>query len=206
MGQRKLSQKNKSNIYNKMNSKEVLSEIRHLLFGDEEKKEVAMATAELTDGTIIEWEGELAVGTSIFVQTGEGLIPAPDATHEVTGGMLVTTEEGVVTEIVEPEIEAKEEEEMSEDVPAEFASLEAFNSLVSRFEEAVEKLNSLEEKLTNNEEAFSTMREAFGKTVDLVEKVADLPSEEPTKEPAKLSKKEERFANIANIAKQLKNK
>ena len=206
MGQRKLSQKNKSNIYNKMNSKEVLSEIRHLLFGDEEKKEVAMATAELTDGTIIEWEGELAVGTSIFVQTGEGLIPAPDATHEVTGGMLVTTEGGVVTEIVEPEVEAKEEEEMSEDVPAEFASLEAFNSLVSRFEEAVEKLNSLEEKLTNNEEAFSTMREAFGKTVDLVEKVADLPSEEPTKEPAKLSKKEERFANIANIAKQLKNK
>ena len=206
MGQRKLSQKNKSNIYNKMNSKEVLSEIRHLLFGDEEKKEVAMATAELTDGTIIEWEGELAVGTTVFVQTGEGLIPAPDATHEVTGGMLVTTEEGVVTEIVEPEVEAKEEEEMSEDVPAEFASLEAFNSLVSRFEEAVEKLNSLEEKLTNNEEAFSTMREAFGKTVDLVEKVADLPSEEPTKEPAKLSKKEERFANIANIAKQLKNK
>jgi hypothetical protein len=206
VGQTKLSQKNKSNIYNKMNSKEVLSEIRHLLFGDEEKKEVAMATAELTDGTIIEWEGELAVGTTVFVQTGEGLIPAPDATHEVTGGMLVTTEEGVVTEIVEPEVEAKEEEEMSEDVPAEFASLEAFNSLVSRFEEAVEKLNSLEEKLTNNEEAFSTMREAFGKTVDLVEKVADLPSEEPTKEPAKLSKKEERFANIANIAKQLKNK
>ena len=206
MGQRKLSQKNKSNIYNKMNSKEVLSEIRHLLFGDEEKKEVAMATAELTDGTIIEWEGELAVGTSIFVQTGEGLIPAPDATHEVTGGMLVTTEEGVVTEIVEPEVEAKEEEEMSEDVPAEFASLEAFNSLVSRFEEAVEKLNSLEQKLNTNESAFNSMKEAFGKTVDLVEKVADLPSEEPTKEPAKLSKKEERFANIANIAKQLKNK
>ena len=206
MGQRKLSQKNKSNIYNKMNSKEVLSEIRHLLFGDEEKKEVAMATAELTDGTIIEWEGELAVGTSIFVQTGEGLIPAPDATHEVTGGMLVTTEEGVVTEIVEPEVEAKEEEEMSEDVPAEFASLEAFNSLVSRFEEAVEKLNSLEEKLNSNDEAFSTIKNAFGKTVDLVEKIADLPSEEPTKEPAKLSKKEERFANIANIAKQLKNK
>jgi hypothetical protein len=204
VGQRKLSQKNKSNIYNKMNSKEVLSEIRHLLFGDEEKKEVAMATAELTDGTIIEWEGELAVGTTVFVQTGEGLIPAPDATHEVTGGMLVTTEEGVVTEISEPEVEAKEEEEMSEDVPSEFASLEAFNSLVSRFEEAVEKLNSLEEKLTNNEEAFSAMKEAFGKTVDLVEKVADLPSEEPTKEPAKLSKKEERFANIANIAKQLK--
>jgi len=190
-----------------MNSKEVLSEIRHLLFGDE-KTEVEMATATLTDGTIIEWEGELAVGTSVFVQTGEGLIPAPDATHEVEGGMLVTTEGGVVTEIVEPEVEAKEHEdemkEKKEEKMEEFASLEAFNSLVSRFEEAVEKLNSLEEKLTNNDNAFGSMKEAFGKTVDLVEKIAMLPSEEPTKAPAKLSKKEERFENIKKIAQQLK--
>jgi len=40
----------------------------------------------------------------------------------------------------------------------------------------------------------------------LVEKVADLPSEEPTKAPAKLSKKEEQFANIMKIAQTLKNK
>lgn len=187
-----------------MNSKEVLSEIRHLLFGDE-KTEVEMATATLTDGTIIEWEGELAVGTSVFVQTGEGLIPAPDATHEVEGGMLVTTEGGAVTEIVEPEVEAKkDEDEMKEEKMEEFASLEAFNSLVSRFEEAVEKLNSLEEKLNTNDNAFGSMKEAFGKTVDLVEKIAMLPSEEPTKAPAKLSKKEERFENIKKIAQQLK--
>jgi hypothetical protein len=60
--------------------------------------------------------------------------------------------------------------------------------------------------MNHNEAAFNSMKEAFGKTVDLVEKVADLPSEEPTKAPAKLSKKEERFNNIVNIAKHLKNK
>ena len=185
-----------------MNSKEVIQEIRHLLFGEEE--EVKMETATLVDGTIIEWEGELAVGTPIFVQTGEGLIPAPDATHEVEGGMLVTTEGGIVTEIIEPQEEATVEEEMSEDTVVEFATLESFNSLVSRFEEAVERLHVLEEKLNHNEAAFSTMKEAFSKTVDLVEKVAELPSEEPTKAPQKLSKKEERFNNIVNIAKQLK--
>lgn len=184
-----------------MNSKEVIQEIRHLLFGEEE--EVKMETATLVDGTIIEWEGELAVGTPIFVQTGEGLIPAPDATHEVEGGMLVTTEGGTVIEIIEPsaEVEDSVEEEMSE---VEFATLESFNSLVSRFEEAVERLHVLEEKLNHNEAAFSTMKEAFSKTVDLVEKVAELPSDEPTKAPQKLSKKEERFANILNIAKTLK--
>ena len=190
-----------------MNSKEVIQEIRHLLFGEEEKS-VEMATATLVDGTIIEWEGELAVGTAVFVQTGEGLIPAPDATHEVEGGMLVTTEGGVVTEIVEVESEVVEEEakeeEMAEEVKEEFATLEAFNSFVSRFEEAVERLAIIEEKMNHNEASFTSMKEAFGKTVDLVEKVADLPSEEPTKAPAKLSKKEERFNNIINIAKQLK--
>ena len=188
-----------------MNSKEVIQEIRHLLFGEDKKEDVQLAEATLVDGTIVSWEGELAVGTALFVQTGEGLIPAPDATHEVEGGMLVTTEGGVVTEIVEVESEVVEEEAKEEEMAKEeFATLEAFNSFVSRFEEAVERLAVIEEKMSHNEAAFTSMKEAFGKTVDLVEKVADLPSEEPTKAPAKLSKKEERFNNIINIAKQLK--
>ena len=103
-----------------MNSKEVIKEIRHLLFGDDQK--VEMESATLVDGTVIEWEGELAVGTAIFVQTGEGLIPAPDATHEVEGGKLITTEGGLVTEIVEPSEEVAEEmEEVQVEVPEEVA-------------------------------------------------------------------------------------
>ncbi len=71
-----------------MNAKETLKEIRTMLgFSDEETK-VEMATATLTDGTVIEYEGELAVGTAIFVQTAEGNIPAPDATHEVVHGLF----------------------------------------------------------------------------------------------------------------------
>ena len=186
-----------------MNSKEVLTEIRTLLGFGEDKKEVEMATATLVDGTIVEWEGELAVGTAIFVQTGEGLISAPDAVHEIEGGLLVTTEGGVVTEIVEPteEVEIEVEAEV-----AEFASLESFNELANKFVEALARVEALEQKLEDREAAFNSMKEAFGKTVDLVEKIAELPSEEPTKAPAKLSKKEEQFANILKIANQLKNK
>ena len=68
-----------------MNTKEVLTEIRSLLgFSDDAlNTPVEMATAMLTDGSTIVYEGELAVGTAIFVQTAEGDIPAPDATHEV---------------------------------------------------------------------------------------------------------------------------
>jgi hypothetical protein len=184
-----------------MNSKEVIQEIRTLLGFSEEKQEVKMETATLVDGTIIEWEGELAVGTAIFVQTGEGLIPAPDATHEVEGGMLVTTEGGIVTEIVEIE------EEVEVEVAAtEFATVESFNELANRFAEAIARVEKLEKALEAKNAEFNSMKDIFSKTVDLVEKVADLPSEEPQKAPAKLSKKEEQFANIMKIAQTLKNK
>lgn len=183
-----------------MNSKEVISEIRTLLFGAEEQK-VEMATATLVDGTIVEWEGELAVGTPLFVQTGEGLVPAPDATHEVEGGMLVTTEGGIVTEIVETEAEVEVTIEANE-----FATVESFNSLLDKFNEVVSRLEAIEKKASEQEAKFNSMKEVFSKTVDLVEKVAELPSEEPVKAPAKLSKKEEQFANIMKIAQTLKNK
>ena len=114
-----------------------------------------MATAMLVDGTVIEWEGELAVGTAIFVQTGEGLIPAPDAVHEVEGGLLVTTEGGVVTEIVEPtEVEIEVE-------ASEFASLESFNELANRFAEAIARVEKLEAALEAKNAEFSSMKEAF---------------------------------------------
>jgi hypothetical protein len=184
-----------------MNSKEVIQEIRTLLgFSEEKPAEVKMEEATLVDGTIISWDGELAVGTAIFVQTGEGLIPAPDATHEVEGGMLVTTEGGIVTEIVEVE----EEVEVVE--ASEFATVESFNELANRFAEAIARVEKLEKALEAKNAEFNSMKDIFSKTVDLVEKVADLPSENPTKAPAKLSKKEEQFANIMKIAQTLKNK
>lgn len=182
-----------------MNSKEVLKEIRTILgFSDEPK--IEMATATLVDGTVIEWEGDLAVGTAIMVQTGDGLIPAPDATHEVEGGMLVTTVGGIVTEIVEPENEVEIEVETS----AEFATVESFNSLMDKFNEMVSRLEAIEKRASEQESKFNSMREAFSKTVDLVEKVAELPSDEPTKAPAKVSKKEEQFQNIIKLAQHLK--
>lgn len=185
-----------------MNSKEVISEIRTLLFGAEEQK-VEMATATLVDGTIVEWEGELAVGTPLFVQTGEGLIPAPDSTHQVEGGMLVTTEGGIVTEIVETEAEVVVElEEVAVEVPEEVSPIVASEVL----EAIAEAIAPVLAEVEIMREELKKMKKSFSKTVDLVEKVADLPSAEPVKAPAKLSKKEEQFANIIRIAQTLKNK
>lgn len=179
-----------------MNSKEVIQEIRTLLgFSEEPKAEIEMASAMLVDGTEIQWEGELAVGVALFVVTNEGLVPAPDATHEVEGGMLVTTEGGLVTEIVEPaaevEVEAKE-----------FATIEAFEIAVAELKAAIADLNSKVEKYG---EKFSAQSEAVMKAVDLVEAIAELPSAEPVKkEEVKMSKKDAQMANIVKIAQSLK--
>ena len=165
-----------------MNAKETLKEIRTMLGFSDEPVAVELATATLTDGTIIEWEGELMVGTAVFVQTAEGNIPAPDATHEVEGGMLVTTVGGLVTEIVEPEVEVEVAAE-------EFATMTAFNEVVAKMETAIADLTAKVASLTASN---NTHKEAMSKAIDLIEKVADLPAEEPTKVPVS-SKKNDKF-------------
>tara|TARA_R110002126_G_scaffold149628_1_gene295644 strand:+ start:679 stop:1218 length:540 start_codon:yes stop_codon:yes gene_type:complete len=167
-----------------MNAKETLKEIRTMLGFSDEPVAVELATATLTDGTVITYEGELAIGTAIFVQTAEGDIPAPDATHEVEGGLLVTTVGGMVTEIVEPEVEI-EVEVASE----EFATMTAFNEVVAKMETAIAELTAKVASLTASN---NTHKEAMSKAIDLIEKVADLPSDEPTKVPVS-SKKNDKF-------------
>ena len=182
-----------------MNTKDLIKDVRELMskfnFKDEEVK---MESAVLTDGTVIKWDGSLAVGTAILVETAEGDIAAPDATHEVDGGMLVTTVGGIVTEIVEPaeseveiEIEAKE-----------FATVEKFDEVVASLEG---KLSTLTEALNKVVSRLEHQSEAFSKTVDLVERVANLPSEAPMNvDQTKLSKKDQQFENIKKFAQQLK--
>ena len=173
-----------------MNAKETLKEIRTMLGFSDEPVAVELATATLTDGTVITYEGELMVGTAIFVQTAEGDIPAPDATHEVEGGLLVTTVAGLVTEIVEPEVEI-EVEVASE----EFATMTAFNEVVAKMETAIADLTAKVASLTASN---NTHKEAMSKAIDLIEKVADLPSDEPTKVPVS-SKKNDQFEALKRL-------
>ena len=184
-----------------MNTKDLIQEVRDLMskfkFNNEEVK---MESAVLTDGTVIKWDGTLAVGTAILVETAEGDIPAPDATHEVEGGLLVTTLDGMVTEIVEP---ADEEVEAEKEMVKEFATVEKFDEVVASLEG---KISFLTEQFAKVVTALEKQGEAFSKTVDLVEKVANLPSEAPMNvDQTKVSKKDQQFENIKRFAKQLKN-
>jgi hypothetical protein len=96
------------------------------------KKFDKFAQAVLSDGTIIEWDGDLEIGVSVFVVSGEERIPAPEGTHQLTGdyeGISINTDsEGIVTEVISEVAEETPaetpEEEVSEEASSEEMSTE----------------------------------------------------------------------------------
>jgi hypothetical protein len=194
----KIATLNNKIYFTMMNAKETLKQVRTLL-GFEEEKSISFETAMLKDGTIVKWEGELSVGTIVMVETAEGDIPAPNATHELEDGTLVTTLDGIVTEIVKPEMETPEVEISVE--AEEFATVSHFNEVVESLESKISALTASIESLVAERVSH---KEAMSKVVELVEKVIDLPSEEPTKKPHAPSKTETQFDNLKKFANALK--
>lgn len=102
-----------------MNAKTVLNKIMTLLSKEEE-----MATAKLTDGTIVE-SPSFDVGQPVEVVTEEGKVPAPDGEHE----LVLADEEGneilikIVTE--NGEIISRENVELVEEVEEKEEEMEA---------------------------------------------------------------------------------
>jgi myosin heavy subunit len=130
-----------------------------------------------------------------MVETAEGDILAPDATHEIEDGTLVTTLDGVVTEIVKPEMETPEVEISVE--AEEFATVSHFNEVVESLESKIAQLTASIESLVSERVSH---KEAMSKVVELVEKMIDLPSDEPTLKPHTPSKVESQFENLKKFA------
>ena len=127
-----------------------------------ESAEPAMKFAELTlvDGTIVSFEGEEAViGAALNVVGLEGIVPAPDGTHETTEGLLITTVDGMITNIETKEMEAPEAPE--NEVIVEFASKEEFAALNDRIAKLEEMLVSLGSKV---EDTFSVFEKFASQT------------------------------------------
>jgi hypothetical protein len=72
---------------------------------------------------MIRVDGELAVGTLVYVVTEEGLLPAPDGAHSIPEVGVVTTEGGKIVEIGDaapaPATEAVEAQEVEIEVTPE---------------------------------------------------------------------------------------
>lgn len=118
--------------------------IFELMFGSKKTVETqTFASATTTDGVVISYEGELAVGTVVFIEADGERLPAPEGDHQVTledGSVKVITLDatGIVTAIVEAEEMQDDEPSMNEQV-AEVMK-EVLKDTHERFE-AIEKEN-----------------------------------------------------------------
>ena len=135
---------------------------------------LAFSDYKLEDGTIVRVDGELAVGTLVYVVTEEGLLPAPDGAHSIPEVGVVTTEGGKIVEIgeaapAEPEVVAAQEVEIEvtpegEGAPADpheerMAAMEsAIAALAAKVEEMMAKMGG---EVEANAARFSTIDTAL---------------------------------------------
>ena len=155
----------------------------------------SFADYKLVDGTVVRVDGDLVAGTAVYVITEDETLPAPDGEHQVEGVGTIKTEGGKITEVVVAEAPAPVEEvavaaEITPEVAGEVVSeiAEGYPMVdPAMVEEIVKKhlVSIMEElkaaytemgKMKDKMAAFASQMETM---TDIVEKVAELPSEAP---------------------------
>jgi hypothetical protein len=147
------------------------------------------------------WDGELAEGTAIMVVAEDGnQMPAPDATHELEDGTMVTTVGGLVTAI---EGKEKEEVEVEMAAPIDMAKIE------ERMGACEEKMKSMETKMSEMfknyeskfEEANKVNQSKFEAIKVIVDEIADEPVvEQPKPKQSTFSKADKKKTAVEMMA------
>jgi hypothetical protein len=172
-----------------------LSAIKKVLA--EEEVPVAMEDAKLIDGTIVRIEPAIEIGATVQVISEDGsLMDAPDGEHELESGDVIKVEGGVIIELIPIVVEDAPvvEEEMSEEapviaeVPKGLNVEELTNNVMNKLNEAiVAKINNL--KFASVKEVASlkaenkVLKESMTELIDIVQKFAGTPTQEPKKKP-----------------------
>jgi hypothetical protein len=121
------------------------------------EKNVKFAQATLVDGTIVWYDGDLAVGTAIFVDEAMTQ-PAPDAEHQLEDGTVVVTVDGLVTEIRPVEAPAADEEELEAPQAQALTAEEVSLMIDSRFSELMEEITKLKTLLDEKNTELSKFK------------------------------------------------
>lgn len=138
--------------------------------------EVEMKEATLSDGTLVKYDN-LEVGSNLIAITVEGELPAPDGVHEFEDGTMVTTVDGLITEVVEGEpIEEVVEEENGFD--QKFADLLRDFAQLKK-QSAADKLEFAETLKSHNESVLAS----FEKVAEMVTLASETPSSTPIAQP-----------------------
>lgn len=93
----------------------------------------------LTDKGELFHEGTIAVGSEVFIKTGEDFVPAPDGDY-LAEDQVISVKDGVVSELRDVDPSTNPQNENMEDV----VSREEFDSLVERIDELEKRIITLE--------------------------------------------------------------
>lgn len=156
---------------------------------------VKMSVAILKDGTEVSSPDEMiAVGSPLFVKDAEGNdVPAPDGKHETAEGKFIVTVNGIVTEIMEPEMESEEptkEEQAAFDGVSKEEFEATINALIEQFESRINALTAEKTELSAQVEKMSKQP-----ATESVKKVNTFAKSEPIN-LAKMDSKNRIFAII----------
>lgn len=178
-----------------------LSKIKAVLAEDEAPENVQLEDVRKVDGTILRIEPAVEVGATVMVIGEDGeMIEAPNGEHELESGDVIRVEGGIIIEVMAVEGEEVVEEEMSEEVQEPASpklDVEALqNQLIDKLNTAItEKINNLkfakQAEIDSLKKENATLKESLTELVDIVEKFAATPKEDPKKQPYNPFKKED---------------
>lgn len=182
-------------------SVEILADLELALKNKEQKmeKEIKLATAKLADGTVIYYDGDLGVGTALFIDEAMAT-PVPAEAGIETEWMLedgvtkVYTLDGVITKI---ETEAPAEQPLAEVPVAQALTAEEVSSMIdSRFSELMDEVTKLKELVGQKDEAMNEYKKQVEEKFSMTAATKSITKAEP-KQDDKFSKVEARIKEFA---------
>ena len=208
-----------------MNLKSAIESLRSELRKFSTQKQ-SFADYKLADGTIIRVDGDLVAGTPVFVVAEEGALPAPDGEHVVEGVGTIKTEGGKIVEVIaaeaavaaqEVEIEVAPEAPEAPEAPVapeapmamtpdmvEAIVAKHLSAIMEELKAAYAEMGKMKEKMS----AFASQVETMA---DIVEKVAEMPTEAPKPSGSAIveqrkAQAEQNFNALASAIQSLKSK
>ncbi len=170
-----------------MNKKEIVENIKSLIFNKEEKVENNFVNAKLEDGTIVMTDGEeFEIGKEIFIVSEDGTKElAPEGEHTLEDGSIVKVAEGKIVEILEAE------EELEEEVENEMESEEETKEVETDLEKEEDEMESEEDK-----EEMESDKEELKKEIEMLkEELKEM--KDKMKEKEEMAKEE--FSKVENL-------
>lgn len=163
----------------KLTIKEAFAEIKKLLKFDDTN----FTNAKCTDGTILQWTGDLAEGVAVMIVGADGnQTPAPDATYAIEDGSEITTVGGLVTAIqIAPDSPDMPEQagDLAKLKETTISLLEKFTGLAEVFAAFEEKFTAMDEKFTAIEKTVSDSTKDVNEKFEAIHTIVSEIAEEP---------------------------